>query len=78
MKTPLLTAAIFLTTHFLPAIASPLPNTPTTHIAQADGDDIKTPQEVQTQAQKITVRITSADNGGSGVLIAKKIGRAHV
>ena len=31
-----------------------------------------TPQEVQSAAQKITVRITSANGGGSGVLIASK------
>jgi tetratricopeptide (TPR) repeat protein/S1-C subfamily serine protease len=74
MKTPLLTAAIFLTAHLLPVTASPPPNIPTTYLAQTadDGGNLKTPQEVQTQARKITVRITSADNGGSGVLIAKK------
>jgi tetratricopeptide (TPR) repeat protein/S1-C subfamily serine protease len=73
-NTPLLTAAIFLTAHVLPAIASPPPNSSSTYLAQTadDGGDSKTPQEVQAQSQKITVRITSADNGGSGVLIAKK------
>ena len=30
------------------------------------------PQELQQKARKITVRVTSTNNGGSGVLIAKK------
>ncbi|MCY7337790.1 MAG: serine protease, partial [Chamaesiphon sp.] len=41
-------------------------------IAQDDPDTLPTPQQVQTAAQKITVRVTSASNGGSGVLVAKK------
>ncbi len=47
----------------------PAPTTPT-----ADGADyqLPTPAIVQKVARDITVRITSANNGGSGVLIAKK------
>jgi tetratricopeptide (TPR) repeat protein/S1-C subfamily serine protease len=42
-------------------------------IAQANDDGfILSPQQVQQTAKNITVRITSANNGGSGVLIAKK------
>ena len=35
-------------------------------------EDTPTPQQVQAEAQKITVRVTSVTNGGSGVLIAQK------
>ncbi len=43
-------------------------------IIQADdpSNPSLTPAEVQTAAQQITVRIISANNGGSGVLVAKK------
>jgi tetratricopeptide (TPR) repeat protein/S1-C subfamily serine protease len=40
-----------------------------TRIAQ---EDILTPQEVQQTAKNITVRVTSENNGGSGVIIAQK------
>jgi S1-C subfamily serine protease len=35
-------------------------------------DDTRTPQQVQAEAQKITVRVTSLSGGGSGVLVAQK------
>jgi S1-C subfamily serine protease/Flp pilus assembly protein TadD len=41
-------------------------------IAQIDNSELPSPQEVQQTAKNITVRITSANNGGSGVLIAQK------
>ena len=42
-------------------------------IAQVDESNPPlTPREVQTVAEKITVRVTSDNNGGSGVLIAQK------
>jgi tetratricopeptide (TPR) repeat protein/S1-C subfamily serine protease len=45
----------------------------TTRLAQSDPlNDSPTPKEVQTAAQQITVRVTSAQNGGSGVLVAQK------
>jgi tetratricopeptide (TPR) repeat protein/S1-C subfamily serine protease len=40
-------------------------------IAQLD-EGILTPQQIQQTAKNITVRITSATNGGSGVIIAQK------
>jgi tetratricopeptide (TPR) repeat protein len=41
-------------------------------IAQAEDIVIPSPQEVQQTAKEITVRVTSANNGGSGVIIAQK------
>ncbi|WP_373539747.1 trypsin-like peptidase domain-containing protein [Chamaesiphon sp.] len=50
-----------------------LPPITTTRLAQSDPlNDSPTPQQVQTAAQQITVRVTSAQNGGSGVLVAQK------
>jgi tetratricopeptide (TPR) repeat protein/S1-C subfamily serine protease len=50
-----------------------LPPIATTRLAQSDPlNDSPTPKEVQTAAQQITVRVTSAQNGGSGVLVAQK------
>jgi hypothetical protein len=46
--------------------------TPTPNIAQNTSDDPPTPAAVNKTAQDITLRITSTNNGGSGVLIAKK------
>jgi tetratricopeptide (TPR) repeat protein/S1-C subfamily serine protease len=42
---------------------------PDTRIAQ---EGLLTPQQVQQRAKNITVRITSENNGGSGVIIARK------
>ncbi len=43
------------------------------HLADASTDaGIPTPQIIQTQAKNVTVRVSSSDNGGSGVLIASK------
>jgi tetratricopeptide (TPR) repeat protein/S1-C subfamily serine protease len=43
------------------------------HLADAsNGSDSSTPQSIQTQAKNVTVRISSGDNGGSGVLIASR------
>jgi tetratricopeptide (TPR) repeat protein/S1-C subfamily serine protease len=69
MKTPAILIASLLLTH-IPlqlAIAQAIP--PDTRIAQ---EGILTPQQVQQQAKNITVRITSENNGGSGVIIARK------
>jgi S1-C subfamily serine protease len=50
-----------------------LPSQPTTRIAQADpADGLLTPQEVQQTAKNISVRVTSTNNRGSGVIIAQK------
>ena len=44
-----------------------------TRTAQKDPTDTpQTPKQVQATAQKITVRVTSATNGGSGVIVARK------
>jgi tetratricopeptide (TPR) repeat protein/S1-C subfamily serine protease len=69
MKTLILTA-LLLSTSFLTASRANTPPT-TTQIAQAD-ENILTPQQVQQTAKNITVRIKSANNGGSGVIIAQK------
>jgi tetratricopeptide (TPR) repeat protein/S1-C subfamily serine protease len=74
MKTPLLTA-VFLPTSLLVAIApaqtSTLPTNP--RLAQAALDDgLLTPQQVKATAKNISVRVTAENNGGSGVIIAKK------
>jgi tetratricopeptide (TPR) repeat protein/S1-C subfamily serine protease len=70
MKTLILTTVILTTTIIPPAYSNPTPTTPT---AQTDFDEgILTPQQVQETAKNISVRITSATNGGSGVIIAKK------
>jgi S1-C subfamily serine protease/tetratricopeptide (TPR) repeat protein len=70
---PMKTIALLLTTLLLaqiPLTTSANPPHPT--IAQADDDSTLTPQQVRQIAQKITVRITAENNGGSGVLIAQK------
>jgi tetratricopeptide (TPR) repeat protein/S1-C subfamily serine protease len=71
------TAAILLSLLLLaqlplqqPSQAKPaLPATPTN---QSEESDLPSPQEIQQAARKITLRVTSENNGGSGVLIAKK------
>jgi tetratricopeptide (TPR) repeat protein/S1-C subfamily serine protease len=67
--------ALLLTTIYIPANISgaSIPPQPTTRIAQADlTDGTLTPHEVQQTAKNITVRVTSTNNGGSGVIIAQK------
>jgi tetratricopeptide (TPR) repeat protein/S1-C subfamily serine protease len=50
-----------------------LPPIAATRLAQSDPlNDLPTPKQVQTAAQQITVRVTSGQNGGSGVLVAQK------
>ena len=64
----ILVASLLLTQiPFQPITA--LPSQSDTRIAQ---EDILTPQEVQQTAKNITVRISSENNGGSGVIIAQK------
>jgi hypothetical protein len=69
VKTATILVASLLLTHipFQPSTA--LPSHSDTRIAQ---EDILTPQEVQQTAKNITVRVTSENNGGSGVIIAQK------
>jgi tetratricopeptide (TPR) repeat protein/S1-C subfamily serine protease len=70
MKTLLITTLFIATNLITSNHSSPLP--PTTHIAQADlNDGTLTPQQVQQTAKNITVRITAANTGGSGVIIAQ-------
>jgi S1-C subfamily serine protease len=72
--------AQFLTTALLVIPALLLPYTPTIATAPRTPQTLTPhhskitldPSELRTQTQKITVRITSANNGGSGVLIARK------
>jgi tetratricopeptide (TPR) repeat protein/S1-C subfamily serine protease len=69
-------ATLLLTASSLPAtitasVGNPSPTTP--RLAQADlSDGILTPQQVRATAKNISVRITAENNGGSGVIIAKK------
>jgi tetratricopeptide (TPR) repeat protein/S1-C subfamily serine protease len=75
MNTTALLLSTLLITHTAPAFAAPKPNVnpvPNTKNQAAPVDESPSPQEVQQTAKKITVRITSEKNGGSGVLIAKK------
>jgi S1-C subfamily serine protease/tetratricopeptide (TPR) repeat protein len=66
MKKLLLTA-LFLTINVIPpADSNPLPPKP--RIAPANSSDL----EIQQAAKDITVRITTANNRGSGVIIAQK------
>ena len=67
------TIAILLSTLlFVPPVLS-LERTDTPgRIAQIADSDTLSPQAVRQTAQQITVRISSNNNGGSGVLIAKK------
>jgi tetratricopeptide (TPR) repeat protein/S1-C subfamily serine protease len=68
--------ALLLTTIYLPTTISAASSNQqlTTRIAQADLTDehLLTPQQVQQTAKSITVRITTTNNGGSGVIIAQK------
>jgi tetratricopeptide (TPR) repeat protein/S1-C subfamily serine protease len=71
----LLFTTLIITSSFLSAniaaYSTPLLTAP--KLAQKDGDEnLLTPQQVQQTAKNITVRITSENNGGSGVIIAKK------
>jgi S1-C subfamily serine protease/tetratricopeptide (TPR) repeat protein len=66
MKTILLAALVLSAS--LPIFSTPAT---TPQIAQTD-EDILSPQQVQQTAKNITVRITAANNGGSGVIIAQK------
>jgi tetratricopeptide (TPR) repeat protein/S1-C subfamily serine protease len=61
-------AASFLITSLPYAYSTPL----TTLAQQGDDGSLLTPQLVQQTAKSITVRITWENNGGSGVIIAKK------
>jgi tetratricopeptide (TPR) repeat protein/S1-C subfamily serine protease len=71
--TTLLLTSSFLQASIFPAHSNPLPNS--FRIAQADDNSaLLTPQQVQETAKNISVRITSENNGGSGVLIAQKGG----
>ncbi len=75
MKTATLLLSTLLITYTAPTFASPRPNVnpvPNTKNQTDPLDESLSPQEVQQKAKKITVRITSEKNGGSGVLIAKK------
>jgi tetratricopeptide (TPR) repeat protein/S1-C subfamily serine protease len=75
MKTTVLTALLFAT-NLLPAIAiaPQIANPLHSHrLADAANDSSSlTPQQIRTQSTQITVRISSENNGGSGVLIGKK------
>jgi S1-C subfamily serine protease/tetratricopeptide (TPR) repeat protein len=76
-SSPMKTAAILLSALLLAQlpfqqITQAKPSLPATPKTQADDSDLPSPQEVQQAARKITLRITSENNGGSGVLIAKK------
>jgi tetratricopeptide (TPR) repeat protein/S1-C subfamily serine protease len=70
----LLFTAIFLTSSLLqvsiPTYSNPIP-TPT-RLDRVNDDSLLTPQQVQATAKSITVRISAENNGGSGVIIAKK------
>jgi tetratricopeptide (TPR) repeat protein/S1-C subfamily serine protease len=69
----LLFTTVFLTSSLLITSLPSAYSTPVPTLAQ-QGDDgsLLTPQLVQQTAKSITVRITSENNGGSGVIIAKK------
>ena len=74
MKKLLFTTVFFATTLFQsnihPADSTPLP---ATRLAQLDpSEGLLTPQQVRQTAKNITVRISAANNGGSGVIIAQK------
>jgi tetratricopeptide (TPR) repeat protein/S1-C subfamily serine protease len=55
-----------------PALSLERTDTPDGRIAQITDSELPSPQEVRQTAKNITVRVTSANNSGSGVLIAKK------
>jgi tetratricopeptide (TPR) repeat protein/S1-C subfamily serine protease len=69
MKTAAILIASLLLTHIPFQLATAQATPPDTRIAQ---EGLLTPQEVRQRAKDITVRITSENNGGSGVIIAKK------
>jgi tetratricopeptide (TPR) repeat protein/S1-C subfamily serine protease len=69
MKTAAILIASLLLTHIPLQLATAQAIPPDTRIAQ---EGLLTPQEVQQRAKNITVRITSENNGGSGVIIAQK------
>ncbi len=66
--------AILLSTLLLvpPALSLERTHPPHGRIAQNTSSEPLSPQAVRQTAQQITVRITANNNGGSGVLIAKK------
>jgi tetratricopeptide (TPR) repeat protein/S1-C subfamily serine protease len=71
--TTLLLTSSFLQASIFPAHSNPIPTS--TQITQLDPQEgLLTPQQVQQTAKSISVRITSENNGGSGVLIAQKGG----
>jgi tetratricopeptide (TPR) repeat protein len=69
----ILPIALFVTVNLLAGMSTSRANTPPTtpQIAQID-ENILTPEQVQQTAKNITVRINSATNGGSGVIIAQR------
>jgi tetratricopeptide (TPR) repeat protein/S1-C subfamily serine protease len=69
MKTAPILIASLLLTHIPLQLATAQATPPDTRIAP---EGLLTPQQVQQQAKNITVRITSENNGGSGVIIARK------
>jgi tetratricopeptide (TPR) repeat protein/S1-C subfamily serine protease len=69
MKTAAILITSLILTHIPLQLATAQATPPDTGIAQ---DSLLTPQEVQQRAKNITVRITSENNGGSGVIIAQK------
>jgi tetratricopeptide (TPR) repeat protein/S1-C subfamily serine protease len=69
MKIAAILIASLLLTHSPLQLATAQATPPDTRIAP---EGLLTPQEVQQRAKNITVRITSENNGGSGVIIAKK------
>jgi tetratricopeptide (TPR) repeat protein/S1-C subfamily serine protease len=70
----LLSTVLLSQASFNSAQAQPDNSVTSTHrIAQTNDDEFTlSPQQVQQTAKNITVRITSGNNGGSGVLIAQK------
>ncbi len=74
MNKTLLTSLLLITS-CTPASIDAVSSTPqsATRIAQADlTDGTLTPQEVQQTAKNISVRVTTSNNGGSGVIVAQK------
>jgi tetratricopeptide (TPR) repeat protein/S1-C subfamily serine protease len=69
MKTATILIASLLLTHIPLQLATAQATPPDTQI---EPGSLLTPQQVQQRAKNITVRITSENNGGSGVIIAKK------
>ncbi|WP_310487704.1 tetratricopeptide repeat-containing serine protease family protein, partial [Chamaesiphon sp. VAR_69_metabat_338] len=69
MKTATILITSLLLTHIPLQLATAQAIAPDTRIAPGG---LLTPQQVQQRAKSITVRITSENNGGSGVIIAQK------